>query len=77
MSLWQSYRSLPSRTRLLIGMGVMGWAGFGIIMSNIAEKEFGLEPTQADKEKLDRALPKLRIVEKSEVGLDRTQDRSS
>ncbi|KAL2356432.1 hypothetical protein BJ546DRAFT_838759, partial [Cryomyces antarcticus] len=60
------YRSLSSRTRLLIGIGVMGYAGFGMLMTDQAEKVFELTPTEQDKEKLDRILPRITTIEKDD-----------
>lgn len=42
----------------------MGYAAFGLYASDAAEKHFDLTPTEADKERLDRAIPKIRLVDK-------------
>ncbi|KAI9720224.1 MAG: hypothetical protein M1812_003042 [Candelaria pacifica] len=64
MSLWQSYRALAPRTRLFFGLGAMAWAGFGILMTDQAEKEFGMVPTEEDKHRLEEMMPKVTFVQK-------------
>ncbi|EMC93615.1 hypothetical protein BAUCODRAFT_76314 [Baudoinia panamericana UAMH 10762] len=64
MSLWQSYRNLSSRTRLLIGGGIIAYASLGLLVSDEAEKIFGFTPTEADKQRLKEAVPKIYVVDK-------------
>lgn len=64
MSLWQSYRNLAPKTRLLVGGGIMVWGAAGLLISDKAEQAFGFVPTEQDKEKLQEAIPKLHFVEK-------------
>jgi len=45
----------------------MAYAGFGLLMSDQAEKVFGMTPTETDKENLDSVIPKVRIVDKDEI----------
>ncbi|KAF2877562.1 hypothetical protein BDV95DRAFT_559563 [Massariosphaeria phaeospora] len=52
------------KTRILIGLGVMAYAGAGLFLSDKAEEKFGLVPTEKDKEELQKALPKVTTVEK-------------
>ncbi|KAI9755885.1 MAG: hypothetical protein M4579_004098 [Chaenotheca gracillima] len=63
MSLWQSYSNLKPRTRLVFGLGVIGWAGVGLLLSDQVEKGMGLVATPEDKERLTSALPKITVVE--------------
>ncbi|MCJ1232281.1 hypothetical protein MMC14_000230 [Varicellaria rhodocarpa] len=63
MSLWQSYRNLQPRTRLFLGLGLISWAGAGLLITEQAEKKFDLVPTDKDREELDEAVPKIRIVD--------------
>ncbi|TKA31408.1 hypothetical protein B0A50_02254 [Salinomyces thailandicus] len=49
MSLWNSYRALSTRTRLLIGGGIMAYGVAGIFLSDKAEQALGFEPTEQDK----------------------------
>ena len=44
----------------------MGYAGFGILMSDQAEKIFGMVPTEQDKERLKEVIPRIVIVEEDE-----------
>ena len=62
MPLWQSYRSLSTRTRLLIGGGIMAYATLGLFLSDKAEETFGLVPSQEDKQRLQEAIPKIHVV---------------
>ena len=64
MSLWQSYRGLSSKTRLLIGVGAMAYAAAGLFLSDKAEQTFGLVPTDQDKKALKDAVPKIHMVDK-------------
>ena len=42
----------------------MGYALVGMFLSDKAEQAFGLEPTQADKERLQQSIPRIQIVDK-------------
>ena len=44
----------------------MGYAGFGILMSDQAERFFGMVPTEQDKERLKEVIPRIRVVEEEE-----------
>lgn len=60
----RSYRNLTPKTRLFIGVGIMAYAGFGLLASDQAEKSFGFTPTEQDRERLRTSVPKIRVVEK-------------
>ncbi|OCK86042.1 hypothetical protein K432DRAFT_399780 [Lepidopterella palustris CBS 459.81] len=64
MSLLQKYRSLAPRTRVLIGIGIMGYSGLGILLSDKAAEQFGLVPTEKDKEELNSVIPKIIVVDR-------------
>ena len=49
---------------MMIGVGVMAYAGAGLYLSDKAEERFGLTPTEKDREELRDALPKITTVEK-------------
>ncbi|KAF1983312.1 hypothetical protein K402DRAFT_423874 [Aulographum hederae CBS 113979] len=66
MSAWSWYRNLAPRARLLLGVGIMGYAGIALLLSDQAEKSFGLTPTEEDRKRLHDALPKIRMVDKEE-----------
>ena len=64
MSLWQSYRTLAPRTRLLIGGGIMAYAAFGLLASDQAEQLLGWTATEEDRKRLKEEMPKVHIVDK-------------
>ena len=64
MSLWQSYRNLSPRTRLIIGGGIIAYAGFGLLASDKAEQMFGFTATEEDKKKLQESMPRIHLVNK-------------
>lgn len=66
MSLWQAYRSLSTRTRLIVGGGIMSYAVFGLFVSDKAEQVLGLVPTEDDKRRLNEALPKIHRIDREE-----------
>lgn len=67
MSLWQSYRNLTPRTRLLIGGGVMAYAAFGLFASDQAEQFLGWTPTDEDRKRLkEEQLPRVHMIDKRE-----------
>lgn len=49
---------------MIIGVGVMAYAGVGLYISDVAEEKLGYTPTEKDKEQLKEALPKISAVEK-------------
>jgi hypothetical protein len=55
---------MPPKTRVMIGVGVMAYAGAGLYLSDKAEERLGLTPTERDREELRYALPKITTVEK-------------
>lgn len=64
MSLWNSYRALSTRTRLLIGGGIMAYGVAGIFLSDKAEQALGFEPTEQDKRRLKESMPHIHTVER-------------
>ncbi|EER25738.1 uncharacterized protein CIMG_12025, partial [Coccidioides immitis RS] len=65
MSLWKSYRNLSPRTRMILGLGLMGYAAFGLWAEPRMEKALGMVPTEAEKEELDKNIRvRIRSVEK-------------
>lgn len=58
------YKGITPKTRMLIGAGIMAYAGVGLFLSDKAEEKFGLTPTEKDKEELRNALPKITTVER-------------
>jgi len=66
MSLWQSYRNLPTLARLGVGGGLLAWGVVGLYLSDRAEEKFGFTPTDEDKAALDRLTPKIHVVEREQ-----------
>ncbi|CAG5143954.1 uncharacterized protein ALTATR162_LOCUS1453 [Alternaria atra] len=64
MAVWQWFKGIPPKTRMIIGVGVMAYAGAGLYISDKAEEKFGLTPTEKDREELRDVLPKVSTVEK-------------
>ncbi|CAF9913641.1 MAG: hypothetical protein HETSPECPRED_001617 [Heterodermia speciosa] len=66
MSLWQKFLNLRPRTRMLIGLGIIGYSGMGILISNGAEKRFGFVANEEEKDRLRRIIPKIRTIDRDE-----------
>ncbi|KAH7382640.1 hypothetical protein DE146DRAFT_760475 [Phaeosphaeria sp. MPI-PUGE-AT-0046c] len=66
MALWQWYRAITPKTRMMIGAGVMAYAGAGLFLSDKAEEKFGLTPTEQDLKDLREALPKISTVDRKD-----------
>lgn len=49
---------------MFIGVGVIVYSGVGIVVSNGAERRFGMVPTEQDKERLRKAIPKITTVDR-------------
>jgi hypothetical protein len=49
---------------MIIGVGVMAYAGAGLWISDKAEERLGFTPTEKDREELREALPKITTVDK-------------
>lgn len=50
----RSYRSLSPKTRLLLGVGLMTYAGIGMYWTPKIEEALGMVPTKQEQEELDR-----------------------
>jgi hypothetical protein len=55
------YKSLTPKTRIIIGSGIIAYAGIGLYLSDKAEERLGLVPS--DKDKLNEAPPQIITVE--------------
>jgi hypothetical protein len=58
------YKNMAPKSRMLIGAGIMAYAGVGLLLSDKAEEKLGLVPTEKDREELREALPKIVAVER-------------
>ncbi|KAF2111106.1 hypothetical protein BDV96DRAFT_526826 [Lophiotrema nucula] len=64
MPVWQWYKGIAPKTRLMLGLGVMAYAGVGLYLSDKAEEKLGWVATEKDKEELRNSLPKIIPIEK-------------
>ncbi|CAA9961820.1 hypothetical protein CFE70_005230 [Pyrenophora teres f. teres 0-1] len=64
MAVWQWFKSIQPKTRMMIGVGIMAYAGAGLYLSDKAEEKFGLTPTEQDRKQLREAIPRISPVEK-------------
>lgn len=60
------YKNIAPKTRMIVGVGIMAYAGLGLFLSDRVEEKFGFTPTEQDKEDLQRAMPKIITVEKGD-----------
>ena len=51
---------------MLIGLGIIGYSGMGILISNGAEKRFGFVASEDEKERLRRMIPKITTMDREE-----------
>ncbi|ORY11339.1 hypothetical protein BCR34DRAFT_601443 [Clohesyomyces aquaticus] len=65
MALWDWYRSIPPKTRILVGVGIMTYAVFGMAATNKIEGYIKdrKELTRLRQE-LDKVVPTITVVEK-------------
>ena len=61
---YRSYRNLKPQTRILLGLGLMANAALMQYFMPGIEKELGLQATKEDEERLKRALPRLKKLDK-------------
>jgi hypothetical protein len=58
------YKGIAPKTRMIIGVGIVAYAGLGLFLSDKAEEKFGLVPTEKDREELKKAMPKIIPIER-------------
>ncbi|TVY59327.1 hypothetical protein LSUE1_G009482, partial [Lachnellula suecica] len=56
----RSFKSLSPRTQMGVGLAFLAWGTIGLYVADSAEKRFGFEPSEKDRE----ALPKISVVER-------------
>lgn len=49
---------------MTIGLGIIGYSVIGLLISNGAEKRFGMVASEEDKERLRKAIPKITTVDR-------------
>ncbi|KAI5854146.1 hypothetical protein BZA05DRAFT_393358 [Tricharina praecox] len=69
MSLINFYRSLPPRTRAILGGAVVVYATVGLYVSDFAEEKLGFTPSEQEKAQISGLVPKVRVVDR----VDRTE----
>ena len=47
-----------------IGLGIIGYSAIGILVSNGAEKQFGMVASEEDKQRLRKAVPKIATLDR-------------
>lgn len=60
VSCLSSFRTLRPRTRVYIGVGVMVYAGLGLLATDKAEEKFGMVATEEDRKALGEMVPRVR-----------------
>ncbi|KZM20571.1 hypothetical protein ST47_g8266 [Ascochyta rabiei] len=66
MGVWRWYKGLAPKTRMFMGVGIMAYAGFGLLISDELEHRFGMTPTEQDFEEVRKLVPKISVVEKGQ-----------
>lgn len=61
--LCRKFLNLSPRTRMLIGLGIVGYSGIGMLVSNGLEKQFGMVASEEDKERLRKVIPKITTLD--------------
>ncbi|KAJ4407061.1 hypothetical protein N0V91_004227 [Didymella pomorum] len=66
MGVWQWYRGLAPKTRMFMGVGIMAWAGLGLLATDQIEKRFDMAPDEKDYEEVRQLVPKISTVERGQ-----------
>lgn len=51
---------------MFMGVGIMAYAGFGLLISDEIEKRFDMTPNEEDYEEVRQLVPKISTVEKGQ-----------
>lgn len=49
---------------MLLGVGIMAYAGAGLLLSDKLEEKLGYVPTEEDKKELEKAMPSISVIER-------------
>ena len=66
LTVHRKYLALTPRTRIIIGLGVMAYAGVALYLSDRAEDTFDLKATEEEKKRLKDMIPKIRAIDRPE-----------
>lgn len=66
LMLYRWYKGLAPKTRMIMGVGIMAYAGFGLLMTDEIEQRFGMTPTEQDYEEVRKLVPKISTIEKGQ-----------
>jgi hypothetical protein len=58
------YKGVPPRTRMIVGVAVMGYAAAAMFVTDRVEEKIGLAPTEKDREDLQKAMPRITVVDR-------------
>ncbi|KAH9868842.1 hypothetical protein J1614_007917 [Plenodomus biglobosus] len=64
MVVWRWFRGLQPKTRMILGAGIMAYAGAGLYLSDRVEEALRLTSNEKEQEELWNSLPKITVVEK-------------
>ncbi|KAK7441682.1 hypothetical protein Landi51_10039 [Colletotrichum acutatum] len=62
--MFKAYKNLTPKTRLGFGVAVLAWGGAGLYFSDRAEEKY--QPTPEEKAVVDKYVPKVTVVDRSE-----------
>ena len=62
------FSSLSPQTKVILGGGAIVWGVTGLFVTDIVENEFGLMPSDEEKERLKKIMPTVRAVELNSNG---------
>ncbi|KAI5795476.1 hypothetical protein DFH27DRAFT_612734 [Peziza echinospora] len=62
------FSTLPPKTRILIGLGLIGYSAGGLLFSDAVEKVGGFTPSEEERERLRGVVPRVVVVEREERG---------
>jgi hypothetical protein len=53
--------------RIAVGVSLLAWGTAGLYISDAAEKKLGFEPSEGDREALEKVMPRIRSVDRTEA----------
>jgi len=64
----RTFRNLPQKTRVGVGLAFLAWGTVGLYLSDSAEKKLGFEASEKDKQALEKVVPRITMVDREEDG---------